>query len=55
MIRSLRRAHRWLWLALLVVLPWLVAAAVAARHARVTQPLPAELAPYARPSDTGAR
>lgn len=55
MIRSLRRAHRGFWIALLVVLPWLVAAAVAARRAQVKQPLPPELAPFARPSDTGTR
>jgi len=54
-IRSLRRAHRWVWMALVLLLPWLVAAALAARRSVAPQPLPPELAPYARPAEAASR
>ncbi len=55
MIRSLRRTHRWVWMALLLLLPCLIAAALAARRVVEPQPLPPELAPLARPAEGTGR
>lgn len=54
MIRTLRGRHQAIWLALALLLPLLLVAALRARRERPTQPLPAELAPYAVPADDAA-
>lgn len=51
MIRGLRTTHRWIWLALAILLPALLFFAVRARKAPPVQDLPAALAPAAQPSD----
>ena len=51
MIRSLRRRHRAVWIALAIALPLLFLAALRARRAPATQELPPALAPYAVPAD----
>ena len=51
MIGGLRSAHRWIWLALAILLPALLFLAVRARTAPPLQELPAVLAPAAQPSD----
>ena len=53
MIGGLRSAHRWIWLALAMLLPALIFFAVRARTALPVQELPAALAPAAQPSDDG--
>ncbi len=57
MIGGLRSAHRWIWLALAILLPALLFLAVRARTAPPVQELPSALAPAALPSDDvdGAR
>lgn len=57
MIGGLRSAHRWIWLALALLLPALLFLAVRARTALPVQELPSALAPAALPSDDvdGAR
>ena len=44
MIRPLRSLHRIVWTLLALVLPALVALAIARRHAEAAGPLPPELA-----------
>ncbi len=51
MIGGLRRAHRWIWLALAILLPALLVLAVRARIALPVQELPAVLAPDAQSAD----
>ncbi len=51
MIGGLRTAHRWIWLALAILLPTLLFLAVHARTALPLQELPSALAPAALPSD----
>lgn len=51
MISSLRTAHRWIWLLLALLLPWLFVLAARARQELPLQKLPAALAPAAQPSD----
>ncbi|MDQ1349363.1 MAG: hypothetical protein QG573_2742 [Acidobacteriota bacterium] len=51
MIGGLRTAHRWIWLLLALLLPWLLVMAVRARQELPLQQLPAALAPAAQPSD----
>lgn len=51
MIGGLRATHRWIWLALAVLLPVLLFLAVRARTSLALQELPAALAPAAQPSD----
>jgi hypothetical protein len=51
MIGRLRSAHRWIWLALAILLPALLFFAVRARTALPIQALPPALAPAAQPSD----
>lgn len=51
MIGGLRTAHRWIWLALAILLPALLFFAVRARTAPPVQELPPALAPAAQPSD----
>lgn len=51
MIRGLRRTHRWIWLALSIVLPALLFFAMRARTQLPLQELPPTLAPAALPSD----
>ena len=51
MIGSLRTTHRWIWLALAVLLPALLFFAMRARTALPLQELPPALAPAAQPSD----
>lgn len=51
MIGRLRSAHRWIWLALAILLPALLFLAVRARTAPPLQELPPALAPAAQPSD----
>ncbi len=51
MIGRLRSAHRWIWLALAILLPALLFFAVRARTALPIQELPPALAPAAQPSD----
>lgn len=57
MIGSLRSTHRWIWLALAILLPALLFFAVRARTALPLQELPPTLAPAAQASDDagGAR
>ena len=57
MIRGLRTTHRWIWLALAILLPALLFLAVRARTALPLQELPPALAPAAQASDDadGAR
>lgn len=57
MIGGLRSTHRWIWLALAVLLPALLFFAVRARTAMPVESLPSALAPAAQPSDDsdGAR
>ncbi len=57
MIGGLRSAHRWIWLALAILLPALLFLAVRARTTLPLQELPPALAPAAQPSDDsgGAR
>jgi hypothetical protein len=50
-IRTLRRRHLAIWLALAILLPVLLVAALRARHAIPTQELPAALSPAAVPAD----
>ena len=47
MIHPLRTLHRIVWTLLALVLPALVALAIAGRHAEAAGPLPPELAPAA--------
>ena len=51
MIGGLRSAHRWIWLALAILLPALIFFAVRARTKLPVQELPAALAPAAQASD----
>lgn len=51
MIGGLRSAHRWIWLALAILLPALLILAVRARTSLPLQELPPALAPAALPSD----
>ena len=51
MIGGLRMAHRWIWLALALLLPALLFFAMRARTVLPLQELPAALAPAAQPSD----
>ncbi len=51
MIGRLRSAHRWIWLALAILLPALLFLAVRARTSLPLQELPAALAPAAQASD----
>lgn len=51
MIGSLRATHRWIWLALAILLPALLFLAVRARTALPLHELPAALAPAAQASD----
>lgn len=57
MIGRLRTTHRWIWLALAILLPALLFFAVRARTTLSLQELPPALAPAAQPSDDagGAR
>jgi hypothetical protein len=55
MIGGLRTAHRWIWLALAVLLPALLFLAARARTALPLQELPPSLAPAAQPSDDADR
>lgn len=52
MIGGLRKTHRWIWLALAILLPALLVIAVRARTSLPVQELPAVLAPDAQPSDS---
>ena len=54
MIRSLRRRHRAIWIALAILLPVLFVAALRARREPATQELPPALAPHAAPADDSA-
>ena len=54
MIRALRRRHRAIWVALAIVLPLLLWAALRARRPAALQELPAALAPHAAPADDAA-
>lgn len=51
MIGHLRSAHRWIWLALAILLPALLVFAMRARTEPPLQELPPALAPAALPSD----
>jgi hypothetical protein len=51
MIRALRRRHFAVWIALAVLLPLLVLAAIRARRETAPRPLPDALAPHAVPAD----
>lgn len=51
MIGGLRRAHRWIWLALALVLPLLLVFALRARRALPLEALPPALATEALPAD----
>ncbi|MBP7586865.1 MAG: hypothetical protein KBA72_02865 [Thermoanaerobaculia bacterium] len=51
MIARFRSTHRWIWLALAILLPTLLFFAVRARTALPIQELPPALAPAAQPSD----
>lgn len=51
MIRALRQTHRWIWLALALLLPALLWCAVRARTSPPLEVLPPALAPAAQPSD----
>ena len=55
MIRSLRRRHLATWIALAVLLPVLLYAALRARRTPPTQDLPEALAPLAVPADDEAK
>jgi hypothetical protein len=50
-IRALRQTHRWIWLALALLLPALLWCAVRARTSLPLEVLPSALAPAAQPSD----
>ena len=54
MIRSLRRRHLAVWIALALLLPLLLFAALRARHPAARAPIPEPLAPYAVPADDAA-
>ena len=51
MIRAQRQSHRWIWLALALLLPALLWTAVRARTSLPLEVLPPALAPAAQPSD----
>ena len=51
MIRSLRRRHLATWIALAILLPVLLYAALRARRTPPTQELPEALAPLSAPAD----
>lgn len=51
MIRALRRRHLAIWIALALLLPLLLFAALRARHTPAGSPIPEALAPYAVPAD----
>lgn len=51
MIRALRSRHLAIWIALAILLPLLLFAALRARRAVPVEPLPAALVPDARPAD----
>ena len=57
MIGGLRTTHRWIWLALAILLPALLFFAIRARTVLPMQELPPALAPAAQSSDDsdGAR
>jgi hypothetical protein len=50
-IRRLRRRHLAIWVALALLLPLLLVAALRARRPVPVVPLPDALAPYAAPAD----
>ena len=54
MIGGLRTTHRWIWLALAILLPALLFFAIRARTVLPMQELPPALAPAAQSSDDSA-
>jgi hypothetical protein len=50
-IHRLRRRHFAIWVALAILLPFLLVAALRARRAPPIVPIPDALAPYATPAD----